>query len=127
MHTNGVGEFHQVTVTIGHQGIEIVNVAQAIATHLQRIGQSPNAIFSHIKGVLAVVAWAGITIRHGHFWQRCPVDDGAYPPLILVLDGVEHDSLAWCEPETEMPFLPVELLPADSKGRSFQRANPQWL
>ena len=121
MHTNCVRQFDDVAAAIGHCGIKVVDVSQAVTAKLQGIGKHPYTVFSHVEGVLARLVGAGITVRHNHLCKRCPVENGADASLVLVADSVEHQSLAWRKSETQAPLLPVDFM------APHRKAGPLWL
>src|SRR6266567_1738243 len=68
--------------------MEVVDLAQTITAEDKTVCKHPNAHLARIKDILPVVCWGGITVRHEHLREGCPVDDWAPASPVEILDKV---------------------------------------
>ena len=75
-------------------GVEILDVAQAIAAQFQAVGAHAHAVFADVEGVLADLRRAGIAVGNDHLGQRGPVENRAIAPVVAIADVMQRQALA---------------------------------
>ncbi len=88
--TDGVFDDDDLAIHRIQFGIEIGDVAQAVAAQLQRIRQLADAILADIKDVLAIVPIVRGNRTHHHLDQRRPMHDRT----AIIGDLVQGNALA---------------------------------
>src|SRR5271156_1644498 len=119
MHADGVFDGFDLTRHVHHMRVKVVNCADAIATKLEAVGHSADAVFPDVKGILFVVGSSGIAIWHLHLRQRRPVQDWTYTTLILVGELMKYEALTRGKADPKTPFLPAYLIAVHSKARTL--------
>ena len=101
-----VRDRHRLAGGVGDDGVEVDDLAEAVAAARERRGGDADAVLAAVEGVLPVVARARIAVGHDHLGERGAVQDRAQPPAVLVADLVEHEALARREADVHLPALP---------------------
>ncbi len=74
VHADRVLHHERLALAVGGRHVEIVNVAEAVATELQRVGEHAEAVFAGVEGRLPEVIGGRIGIRHHHLGDAGAVD-----------------------------------------------------
>ena len=106
VHADGVGDFHDASLGVIGHGVEIVDLAEAVAPEGKGVGQVADAVLSRVEGILAKVGCIGLAVGDHHLGQTGPVDYGASAPLVPIRYVVEHEPLPGRKPEAHVPLLP---------------------
>src|SRR5215203_4776781 len=107
--------------------VEVVDLAQAIATERQRVDQRPKVQLATIEGVLAVMRWRRVTVWYDHVRHRRPMQDGPPATIVLPADGVQDEAFARREADTELPLLPAHERTVNGEARSLRLADLERL
>src|SRR5215210_2559206 len=108
---DGVLDLHGVARAVYHDGVEVADLAEAVAAELERVGQGPDVVLTSIESVLAPLSRARVAVGDDHLREGSPVEDGPHAPSILVADRVEDETFARGEAYSEAPLLPADLVP----------------
>jgi hypothetical protein len=105
--------------------IEIVDLAEAIATQRQRVRIDTDTVLADVERVLAPLGLDAVAVGHRHLDDRCTIDHRALAALVdvIVADVLQHEPLARREPHTEFPPLPRDLPAVDLVARSLGLRN----
>ena len=125
MHADGIADCFGLPMPIMMPGIEIMNMAEAVAAERQGIEKLADAIFARIEGIAAVGAAAGIAVGHNHFSHRGTVHDGAQAAFILIADHVQDQAIADMEADAHLPLLPAHQISFDGEARPFRLGDLQ--
>jgi hypothetical protein len=104
---------------VGHRHVKIMDVADAIAAELQRIGEFAEAIFAGIERTLPEMIGGRIGIGHDHVGDTGAIDDRALLCAVAKRDLVQHEALARGPADTEREILPAHLPAVDREARAF--------
>ena len=115
---DGVRDRHRVARGVRDDGVEVDDLAQAVAAARERRGRDADAVLAAVEGVLPVVARARIAIGHDHLRERGAVEDRAQPAVVLVGESVEHEALARRESDVHLPALPREHAAVEREARA---------
>ena len=99
--------------------VEIVDMAQAIATELEGIEHGANAVFAGIERIAPEIAAGRIAIGHDHFGHGRAVHDGPQTAFVLVADPVQHQPFAQVVSDADMPVLPLHAITVDLEAGAF--------
>src|SRR5438874_4510138 len=127
VHAHGIWQRYCLAPSIGHDGVKIVNVAQAIAAQPQGVRQHPKAVLTLVKHILAIMGWGRISIGNNHLRHRCAIEDWAHPSLILIAKGVEHKALPGRPADSQVPLLPGYLVSIDLEAWSVRLSDLERL
>ena len=87
---------------VGDDGVEVGDVAEAVAAQLQRVGAAGEHVLAVVEVVLPEPHGRRVGVRHHHLGHGRPVDDR--PPVER--DLVQRDALALVEPDPQVPLAP---------------------
>ena len=105
---DGVGGRGRVALLVGHDGVEVVDLAEAVAAERQRVRHAPEPPLACIEGVLPPVDRSRVAVGDHHLADRRPVEDRPHAAAVLVADGVEHQTLERVERNSQRPALPAQ-------------------
>ena len=108
---------HRRTEVVGHRGVQVVDLAQAVAAELERVGQPADQVLTVVEVVLPVARRARIAVRHNHLRHRGPVDDRPLTTVVVVADLVQRQALTGVEPDPHRPVLPADRVAVDGEAR----------
>ena len=86
---------------VGERRVEVVDLAEAVAAELERVGEGAEAVLADVEGVAPVAARAGVSVRHEQLRERGPVEDRAAATAVVVAQRVQHEPLARGEPDAQ--------------------------
>ena len=95
-----------------------MDVAEAVAAQLQRVGKLAEAVFAGIERAFPEMVGGRIGIGHDHVGDAGPVDDRPLALTIAKRDLVQHETLARGPADAERPVLPIDLPSLDRKARA---------
>ncbi len=116
MHADGIADEFRLAPPIMAPGVEVVDVAQAVAAERERIEKLPNPVLTGIEGIAAIVAAGRIAIGHHHLGHGGAMHDGPQPPAILIADLVQDQPVPDVKTDTQLPFLPAHQMPFDGEA-----------
>ena len=119
VHADRVRDGQRLTVLVVGDGVEVVDLAQAVAAQLQRVQQQPDAVLALVEHVLDPVGRRGVAVGDVHLRQRGPVHDRAHPAPVLVADLVQDQSLARGVAHPQPPLLPADGVPVHGEARTL--------
>ena len=127
MDADGVLDGVGFALGVAEHGVEVPDLAEAIAAELQRRGHVPESPLAHVERRAPVVLGARVAVGHDHLRERHPVRHRPHAPAVLVTDGVEHQPLAVVEAHPHRPLLPPDLVSVEHEGRSLGLGDLQRL
>ena len=104
----GIADRARLAARVVHHGVQVADLAQAVAAQFQRRGHEPETPLADVEGSPPVMVRRRVPVRHDHLRERHPVRDGPQPPAVGETDGVQHQSLAVVEAEPQLPVLPAQ-------------------
>lgn len=113
---NGVLDGAHAAVAGGELGVEVVDLALAIAAQRETVRHVSGAVLAEVKGVLTLVRVLRVSVGDDHFREGQTVKDGADVALVVVGDIAEDDALAVVEANVEVPVLPGDLAALHLEG-----------
>ena len=116
------GIVHRLARGVGDDGVEVDDLAQAVAAARERRGGDADAVLAAVEGVLPVVARARIAVGHDHLGERRAVEDRAQPAAVVVGEPVEHEALARREADVHLPALPRQHAAVEREARARRAA-----
>ena len=63
---HGILQPDDLTAAVGQLSIKILDLSEAVAPEVQRIGQHADPVLAHVKGVLAAVIGMRVTVGDHH-------------------------------------------------------------
>ena len=96
------------TLRVVGDGVDVGDLAEAIAAELERHGHEAEAPLADVEGRAAVVVCRRVAVRHDHLREREPMGDGPDTAAVLVADRVEDEPFPVVEADAERPVLPRE-------------------
>ena len=87
----------RLAVRVVQHGVEVADLAEAVAAQLQRGGHEAQAPLADVERGAAVVVGRRVAVGHDHLGEGQPVRDRAQPAAVGVADGVQHQALAVVE------------------------------
>eukprot|EP00951_Prasinocladus_malaysianus_P005026 scaffold35711_cov34-Prasinocladus_malaysianus.AAC.2 len=117
VHTDCFLHSKRLAIRVVEHPVKVMDVSEAVAAQLQRVGTEPQAVVAHVKGTLPCVAGVGVAVRHGHLHKRPSVHNAPS----VVFDLVEDEPLAVVPAHPEAPLVPGHLAALHLEGR------PVWL
>src|SRR5262249_45091424 len=94
VNADGVLEDDGLALGVGDDGVEVADLAEAVAAELEAIGEHANAVLALVEGVLPPVGGGGIAVWDDHLGQRGAVEDRPDAAAVLVAHGVQDETLA---------------------------------
>ena len=118
MQANGVLHDGGLAVVVGHRHVEIVNLSQAIAAELKRVGELAQAVFAGVERALPEMVCRRVGIRNDHVGDAGPIDDRSFAGAVAKRDLMQHEALACRPSDAERPVLPANLPPLYREARA---------
>ena len=115
MHAYRVRYGLRVPALVGHGGVQVGDLAQAVAAELERVGPLPAQVLAGVEVGLPV-AEPRVAVGHDHLGDRGAVHHRAF----LQADLVQGQALAGVEPDPHGPVLPLEPRSVQDKRRSLR-------
>jgi hypothetical protein len=103
---DGVRDRARFSPGVVDHGVDIGDLAEAIAAQLQRRRHEAQAPLADVEGGPPVVVRGGISVRHDHLGERKAVGDWAEPAAVVVADGVQNQAFPVVESQPQLPVLP---------------------
>ena len=134
VHADRVGVVHHFAIAVHHVGVEVEDLADAVATQAQRIDAGSETDLAEVEGMVAVVIAVGLRVGHHQLAQGCAVDHGTSPRFVPEAHSVQHEPFTVGEADPERPVLPGDRVAFDAEIRPFglsdletgeRRANPR--
>src|SRR5215211_8635317 len=108
------------TILVDQRRVEVMDLAQAIATERQRVDQRPEVQLTTVEGVLAVMRRCRVTVRHDHVRHRRAMQDRPQATVVLPADGVQDETFAGSKSDAEPPLLPAHEGTVDGEARALR-------
>ena len=93
MHADGILHHRRLAEVIGRRHIEVVDMAEAVATEFKAVGEAAEAVFAGVEGALPVVVGSRIRVWNNHFRHGGAEDDGADPVAVPYAEFVQNETL----------------------------------
>ena len=100
-------------------GVDVPDLAEAVAAQLQRGGHEPQTPLADVEGGPPVVVEGRVAVGHHHLRERHPVGDVAHGAVVVVRHLVDHRTLAVVEAQPHRPVLPAQLGALEGEGRAL--------
>ena len=115
MDADGVLDDPRLTGIAGHGGVQVCDLAEAVAAELQRVGPLGEQELARVEVGLPV-AEPRIPVRHDHLRDRRPVDHRPFAKPDLVQD----QPFAGVEADPQRPVLPAQQIPLQREARPLR-------
>jgi hypothetical protein len=116
VHADGVLHLERRAVLVDQRGVEVADLAEAVAPEGQRVDQRPEVQLAAVVGVLPAVGGGRIAVGDDHLGHGGAVEDGTDPAALLPADGVQHQPLAGGEADAQPPVLPADERAVDPRS-----------
>jgi hypothetical protein len=116
---DGVAENLGLAGGVDEHGVEVTNLAEAVAPELERVGEHPDPVLADVERVFPAVGRRDLAVRHDHLRERRAVENRSELVAVLVGDGVKDESLAGGEPDPHPPLLPADLVALHREARAL--------
>ncbi len=103
---DGVGQGAGVPELVGDDGVDVGDLAEAVAPQLEGVGVAADQVLAGVEVVLPGAHGGRVGVGHDHLGDRGPVDDRAHPAALVEADLVEDQPLPGVEPDPQGPLLP---------------------
>ncbi len=127
MHADGVLHDEGLALVVGGRHVEIMDIAEAVAAELERVGEHAEPVFTGIERRLPEMVLGRIGIGHHHLGNAGAMDQRALACTVLVGELMQHQALARREADAKAPFLPVDLPAIDLEARALRLFDMQRL
>ncbi len=114
-----VGDRLGVAGRICDHAVEVANLAQAVTAEHQRVRRLAHAALAGIEVVAPVEAVMRISVRNDHLAETGSIQDRTIAPLVVVGDGMEHQSLERLQARPQAPPLPGDQVALDLEARAL--------
>ena len=101
-------ELDRQAVVVGVDGVEVVDLAEAVAAEREGAGQATEAVLALVEVADPEAHRVRVGVGHDHLGDRRPMDDGADPTAVGVAELVQHEAFAGVEADPERPALPLD-------------------
>ncbi len=119
VHADRVVDDPRLTLLVGERRVEVMDLAEAVATERERLGHAPEAPLPRVERVLPTVQGARISVGDDHLGDRGAVHDRAGATVVVVGDAVQHQPFVGIEPDAEREGSPLHEVAVDGEARSF--------
>jgi hypothetical protein len=116
VHADDVGHGGGVAVLVGDDGVDVVDLAQAVAAKREAVAHATEAPLAHVEGVLPAVQRARVAVGDDHLGDGGPVQDGPDAAAVLVADGVQDQALERVHRDAQRPPLPAHEVALDGEA-----------
>ncbi len=96
---DGVRQRLRGAVVVGDDGVEVADLAEAVAAQAERVGVAAEGVFADVEVADPVAGGVGVGVRDGHFGEGGAVQYGAQPVAVTVAYLVQDEALAGVEVE----------------------------
>jgi hypothetical protein len=111
---DGVGHGPGRALLVGQDGVQVPDLAQAVAAVRERVGEAAEAPLADVERVLPAVPGRRVAVGDHHLADRRPPQDRPFP----VGHIPQHDSLERVEAHVERPALPPDLVAVDREAHA---------
>ena len=119
VHADGVLDHLRPALLVGQDGVEVVDLAQAVTAQRQRVDHATEAPLAGVEGVLPPLRRRGVAVRDDHLRQRGTVQHRARLAAarrIGVGQVVEDEPLDLVHRHADLPPLPMHQVALDAEG-----------
>ncbi len=106
---DGVGDGAGFALLVGEHGVEVADLAHAVAAEGQRVGEAAETPLADVEGVLPPVQGPRVAVGDHHLADRRPAQDRP----AVVRDVAQNDPLERIEADVEGPALPAQHVAVD--------------
>ena len=96
---DGVGDGVRLALAVVQHGVQIADLAEAVATELQRRRHEAEAPLADVECGAPVVVLGRVAVGHDHLGKRHPVCHRAVAVTVAVANRVQRHALAVVEPD----------------------------
>ena len=108
---DGVGDGAGLAGVVGDGGVQVGDLAQAVAAELERVGPLADQVLAGVEVGLPV-AELRVAVGHDHLRDRGPVEHRA----VVQADLVQGQALAGVEADPHRPVLPAQRVPVQGEA-----------
>ena len=112
---DGVGDGAGLASVVGDGGVQVGDLAQAVAAELERVGPLADQVLAGVEVGLPVPELR-VAVGHDHLRDRGPVEHRA----VVQADLVQGQALAGVEADPHRPVLPAQRKPVQGEARSLR-------
>ena len=116
MDADHVGRRAGPAVVVGHDGVEVADLAQAVTAQGQRAGVPTDAVLAGVEGVAPVERLGAVPVGHHHLRQPRPVQDGSAFAVVVVGHLVQNQAVGRVHRDPDAPLLPGHQIPLDREA-----------
>ena len=117
---NGIRQDFDVATSIRDRHVEVGDVADAVASQLQRVHQSAEQIFAGVEIVLPEAHRPRVSIWHEHLGDRRTMDDRPDASCVFEADTVQDQALAHVVADAQRPLLPGDHVAVEGEARALR-------
>ena len=125
MDADRAGDVVGLTGNVVQGGVQVTDLAEAVAAQLQRGGHEAEAPLADVERGPPVVLGARVPVRHHHLGQRHAVGDRPDPAAVGVSDLVQDQAFPVVEADPQGPFLPAQLVAVQLERDPFRLGDVQ--
>src|SRR4051794_6336455 len=107
----------RVALLVGEDGVQVGDVAEAVAAQLESVGVPADEVLAGVEVVLPGADAGGVGVRHDHLRDRGAVDDRPDPVAVGDADLVEGEPFPGVEPDAQLSALPDEQVALEREAR----------
>ena len=107
MHTDGIWDLANRTVWLSDSGIQIHNLAQAVATKCERVGVIAQTKLASVKRIFAICALTWIAVWNDELGNRQSTRNASLDAIVVKLHFVNNQTFTLTKPNAHIPTLPI--------------------
>ena len=104
---------------VGDHGVEVGDVADAVAAELERVGVAADQVLAGVEVVLPRPDRRRVAVRHDHLGDRRRGARSAGRPVANA-DLVQHQAFAGVEADAQRPVLPLEEVAVEGEAGALR-------
>ena len=111
----------RAAAAVVHDGVEIADLAEAVAAELERVDVVPEAVLPDVERVLEDHGRIGVGVGDRELGDREPVRDGPRPRAVALVEGelVQRQRLARVEADAQPPRAPAQRVAVQCEARAL--------
>jgi hypothetical protein len=109
VHADRVADGVRLPAVVGEDGVEVVDLAQAVAAELERVGLLAEQVLPGVEVADPEPGRARVAVRDHHLGDRGAVDDRPLALAVREADRVQDEPFAGIERDPQLPVLPRHL------------------
>ena len=113
------GDGPRLAGVVGHGGVQVGDLAQAVAAELERVGPLTDQVLAGVEVGLPV-AEVRVAVGHDHLRDRRPVEHRPLAAGLVQADLVQGQPLAGVEADPHRPVLPAQRVAVQGEARALR-------